>query len=242
MSCLIRHLDFCAICFLWTCFSFLIKIGNLSFLYQKFEGGLLCFPINMQQGSLYVFGLSRKCIFGPTYLLLFLSPCCWSFWRLSQQLVRVLTLLYLTLPYSHLKGKKQQEISKLSCTNSITSLLKDPSETENKSQDNIPQTSKKQALIDNLMTINATTMAEIKWVLNMVCSRYSKNSSSEVNGLFAAMSPDSEIAKNFQCDSTKVSYITTYGLASFSRNLLLQKISSSPHQEVSFDESLNNSV
>ena len=76
----------------------------------------------------------------------------------------------------------------------------------------------------------------------MVCSRYSKNSSSEVNGLFAAMSPDSEIAKNFQCDSTKVSYITTYGLASFSRNLLLQKISSSPHQEVSFDESLNNSV
>ena len=82
---------------------------------------------------------------------------------------------------SHLQGKKHQEISKFSCTNPITTLLKKPSETENKSLDNMPQTSKKQVGIDNLMVSNATTKAEIRWVLNMVCSRYSKNSSSKMS-------------------------------------------------------------
>ena len=42
---------------------------------------------------------------------------------------------------SHLKWKKHQEISKFSCTNPIASLLKKTSETENKSEDNMPQTS-----------------------------------------------------------------------------------------------------
>ena len=65
---------------------------------------------------------------------------------------------------SHLKGEKHQGISKFSCTNSIVSLLKKPSESENKSQDNMPQTSKKQVCIDNLMASNATTKAEIRWV------------------------------------------------------------------------------
>ena len=139
---------------------------------------------------------------------------------------------------SHLKGKKHQEISKFSCTNIITRLLKKPSETENKSQDNMAQTSKKHVGIDKLMVSNAITKAKIRWVLNMVYSRYSKNSSSNVNGLFAAMFPDSAIAKNFQCDSTKATYVTTYGLAPYFHSLLLQKISSPPHQEVSFDESL----
>ena len=55
------------------------------------------------------------------------------------------------------------------------------------------------------------------------------------------MFPDSEIAKNFQRGSTKASYVTTYGLAPYFHSLLLQKISSLPHQVVSFDESLNNS-
>ena len=108
---------------------------------------------------------------------------------------------------SHLKGKKYQEISKFSCTNPITSLLKKPSEIENKSQDNMPQKSKKLVDIDNMMVNNATTKAKIRWVLSVVCSRYSKNSLSNVNGLFAAMFPDSETAKSFQCSPTKASYI-----------------------------------
>ena len=70
---------------------------------------------------------------------------------------------------SHLKRKKHQEISVFSCTNPITSLLKKPSETENKSQDNMTETSKKQVGIDNLIISNATTKAEIRWV-----SKYSE--------------------------------------------------------------------
>ena len=127
---------------------------------------------------------------------------------------------------SNLKGKKHQEISKFSCTNPITNLLKKANETENKSQDNMPQTSKKQVGIDNLMVSNATTKTGIRWVLNMVCSGYSKNFSSNVNGLFAAMFPDRAIAKNFQSGSTKASYVTNYGLAPYFHSLLLQKISS----------------
>ena len=65
---------------------------------------------------------------------------------------------------SHLKGEKHQEISKFSCTNPIIILLKKPSESENKCQDNMPQTSKKQVRIDNLMVSNATTKAEMRWV------------------------------------------------------------------------------
>ena len=69
----------------------------------------------------------------------------------------------------------------------------------------MPQTSKKQVGIDNLMVSNVATKTEIRWVLNMVCSRYSNNSSSNVKRLFAAVFPDSKIAKNFQIGSTKAS-------------------------------------
>ena len=73
----------------------------------------------------------------------------------------------------------------------------------------MPQTCKKQVGIDSLMVSSATTKTEIRCVLNMVCSRYSKNSSWNVNGLFEAMFSDSVIAKNFQCGFTKASYVTT---------------------------------
>ena len=53
---------------------------------------------------------------------------------------------------------------------------------------------------------------------------------------------DSEIAKNFQCGSNKASYVTTCGFAPYFFSFLLQKISSSSHQVVSFDESLDNLV
>ena len=78
----------------------------------------------------------------------------------------------------------------------------------------MPQRSKKQVGMDKLMVSNTTTKTEIRWVLNMVFSRYSRNYSSYVNGLFATIFPDSEIFKNFQFGSTKLSYVTTYGLAS----------------------------
>ena len=77
---------------------------------------------------------------------------------------------------SHLKGKKHQEISNFPVPTLLQACWKSQMK-QNKSQDNMPQTSKKPVGIDNLMVSNATTKAEIRWVLNIVCSRYSKNSS-----------------------------------------------------------------
>ena len=59
----------------------------------------------------------------------------------------------------------------------------------------MPQT-RKHVGTDNLMVSNDTTKTEIRWVVNMVCSRCSKNSSSEVNRLFAAMFSDMKLPRN----------------------------------------------
>ena len=56
------------------------------------------------------------------------------------------------------------------------------------------------------------------------------------------MFPDGGMAKNLQCGSTKASYVTTFDLTPYFHSLLFLNISSSPHQVVSIDESLNNSV
>ena len=56
------------------------------------------------------------------------------------------------------------------------------------------------------------------------------------------MFPDGGMAKILQCGSTKASYVTTFDLTPYFHSLLLLNISSSPHQVVSIDESLNNSV
>ena len=142
----------------------------------------MCFSRNMQQGSLYVFGLSPKWNCCPTYLLWFkkksdeVALC--SYYKKE---INIGSMGKTALTF-HLKWKKHQEICKFSYTNSITSLLKKLSEIENKSQDNMLQTSKKQVGIDNMMVSNATTKVEIIWVLNIVCTRYSNNSLSNVNG------------------------------------------------------------
>ena len=68
----------------------------------------------------------------------------WSYWK---KVINIGNMGETGLT-SHLKGKKHKEISEFSCTNPITSLLKKPIEIENKYQDNMPQTSKKQVGID----------------------------------------------------------------------------------------------
>jgi len=44
---------------------------------------------------------------------------------------------------------------------------------------------------------------------------YSTNSAQGNNELFAAMFPDSDIAKQFQCGKTKCSYLITHGIAPY---------------------------
>lgn len=58
----------------------------------------------------------------------------------------------------------------------------------------------------------AVLEAEIRWVIKMVRSHYSFNSSSDVSVIFSQMFPDSEIAKWFACGATKSAYLLSFGL------------------------------
>lgn len=53
------------------------------------------------------------------------------------------------------------------------------------------------------------------------------------------MFPDSVIASKFCCDSTKMSYVTVFGLAPYFQEKLYNKLNKVPIYSVSFDESFN---
>lgn len=88
----------------------------------------------------------------------------------------------------------------------------------------------------------AVTDAEILWVLDVILSKYSLNSCSNKNELFATMFKDSKIAQSFKCGSTKCSYIINFGLAPYFLSLLEQSLKDTPYHVRCFDESYNNSI
>lgn len=133
---------------------------------------------------------------------------------------------------SHIKGKPFS----LHYTYFICSF-----KNQDDSSEKEPQT-KSQAVLDTLLTSSSTVQAEIRWILNIVCSKYSMNSSRDSGLLFASMFPDSNIAKSFQCGRTKASYVAHFGLAPFFYEQLLAIITNTPYYTILFDESLNESV
>ena len=58
--------------------------------------------------------------------------------------------------------------------------------------------------IKSYLTGYSTTQAEIRWVLNLVCSKYSWNSSTDSGELLGIMFPDSDIVKSFKCGPLKL--------------------------------------
>ena len=59
------------------------------------------------------------------------------------------------------------------------------------------------------------------WALKSVMSHCSSSSSADIYDIFGDMFPDSVIAKEMKCGSTKLSNIITSGLASYFKKLLL---------------------
>ncbi len=55
-------------------------------------------------------------------------------------------------------------------------------------------------------------------------------------GVFAAMFPDSQLAKSFTCGENKTAYVAKYGIASFIKKELSCSVSEKPYV-VMFDES-----
>ena len=61
----------------------------------------------------------------------------------------------------------------------------------------------------------------------------------DLDKLFKAMFPDSEIAEQFKLSKTKCSYFIKFGIAPVFKTNLTKEINMSPFYSVSFDESMN---
>ena len=81
--------------------------------------------------------------------------------------------------------------------------------------------------------------AQVIWILKMIDSGYSNNSSDNIMECFKAMFSDSLIAQKIDMHRTKSSYIINHGLAPHFKKLLLEDINKSDILVLSFDESLN---
>ena len=77
------------------------------------------------------------------------------------------------------------------------------------------------------------------WDFDVVMWKYSFNSRSNKNELFAAMFSDSEVAKAFSCGKTKCSCLENYGIASYLIGLLNTQLMKLEHFVSLFDESHN---
>lgn len=96
--------------------------------------------------------------------------------------------------------------------------------------------------IEQFVTRSDTLKAEILWVLKIVTSRYSCNSSEGTSRLFQQMFPDSTIAKKFSCAPTKCSYLMNFGLAPYFAARLLNQLKDVDYFVISFDESMNSVI
>ena len=84
--------------------------------------------------------------------------------------------------------------------------------------------------------------AEILWALKSVVSHFSLNSAQDIMEIFKAMFPDSNIAQRMSCGPTKLSYLITFGITPYFKQLLIDDLKKAPCFVVLFDESLSTAL
>ena len=150
---------------------------------------------------------------------------------------------------SHILSKRQEERTfSLSNIASLLTSYQDQSaqkgkysnEPASKETTSIVPAKTKKSSMDQPFVKSATISDEIPWVLSLVTSKYSVNSSSSSGELFSIVFPDSDISKRFQ--RTKASYVAHFGLAPYFHELVFLKLSDCPYFSLSFDESSDSSV
>ena len=77
--------------------------------------------------------------------------------------------------------------------------------------------------------------AEILWALKSIISHFSLNSAQDIMEIFKAMFPDSNIAQGMSCEPTKLSYLITFGIAPYFKQLLTDDLKKAPCFVVLFD-------
>ena len=71
---------------------------------------------------------------------------------------------------------------------------------------------------------------------------FSLNSAQEIMEIFKAMFPDCNNAQGMRWGPTKLSYLITFGITSYFRQLLIDDLKKTPCFVVLFDESLNTAL
>ena len=96
-----------------------------------------------------------------------------------------------------------------------------------------------QGSLDTMVERKNVLLAEIRWVLKVIQSRYSQRSCDDINELLQVIFPGHKIIEKFPCGRTTCGYIINHGLAPYFVELLLEEVKLSPKYVLSFDESLN---
>lgn len=113
--------------------------------------------------------------------------------------------------------------------------VNDIQESTKKSAEN---TAKEKGL-DSHVTTNEHLSAEVLWSIKVVLAHYSFKSCEDIAQTFQRMFPDSDIAKKFTCGEKKCAYITTFGIAPYFQQTLLDKMKKIDGYVLLFDESSN---
>ncbi|XP_066936367.1 uncharacterized protein [Clytia hemisphaerica] len=144
---------------------------------------------------------------------------------------------------SHASGSKHKELNVKIQTffnpKSKKSVQKNPSTSEQTSSASQQTPGKKvQTTLEVVTTYADVVQAEICWALKCIDAGYSYNSCSDVGKIFNHIFP-CPITKDFSLGSTKLMYMTNFGLAPYFKTCLMDRIMASPCFVLSYDESLN---
>ena len=99
--------------------------------------------------------------------------------------------------------------------------------------------SSNQGILDTFVINLHFIKAEIIWSLKYVTNGFSNRANDELTETFAAIFPDSRIAKSFSLARAKSLYTVTHGLAPYFKSVLVSTLDKSDVHVYSFDESLN---
>ena len=152
---------------------------------------------------------------------------------------------------SHAQGKKHQSIIQRSEKNPLVKGFlekKDVAEAST-SEESGPSTlvvsssaEQKPSFVTKFALTKEHHKAEIIWALKSVMSHFSYNPAHDITDIFKAMFPDSSIAQHMSCGPTKLSYLISFGIAPYFRDLLLADLKQTSCFVVSFDELFNHEL
>lgn len=142
----------------------------------------------------------------------------------------------------HTETKKHRTVVSSMKTSSLSTWVQKiapASSHDPKKTTDVPNPPQQQTSVDKFLIKDEVSRAEIYHALDCVTSHLSYNSRKHSSALFSVMFPDSDIAQNFSCGPTKLSYSAVFGLAPYFQDELHRRLDKVKIYSISFDESFN---